>query len=219
MDSSLKHIMIVEDNPGDVHLLVEMLNEHSRNQYATKHAERISHALQLLTEMEFDVLLLDLSLPDTSGLDAVRKVRSVFPNIPIIVLTGLEDDKLSVEALRIGAQDYLVKGQVSGPLLVRAMSHAIERKKMEERLNHLATHDSLTNLLNMLPKSQFATAGVNQIKQILQFCFLILIILKKLMTPWGMFREIVCCKWLPILYSPPYANLIQLPVWEAMNLC
>jgi diguanylate cyclase (GGDEF)-like protein len=160
-----KRILLVEDNPGDVRLLVELLDDIHNRKYSLTHVTRIGHALDRIKQDFYDVLLLDLSLPDGSGLETVRQVCGAVPHLPIIVLTGLEDDALAIEAVQAGAQDYLIKGQVTGPFLTRSMDYAIERKKMEERLHYMATHDILTNLPNRVLFSDRLTHSIQQSKR------------------------------------------------------
>ena len=104
--------------------------------------------LEYLSKEKFDLVLLDLSLRDSSGLETLTKVRAQVPELPIIVLTGLDDERVAVKAVREGAQDYLIKREVTSSLLVRAIHYAIERKQKEEKLFYRATHDALTNLPN-----------------------------------------------------------------------
>ena len=163
-----RKILLIEDNPGDVRLLVELLSEINHRPYSLTQASRITQALDFLHREHFDVLLLDLSLPDGSGLETVHMICSAAPNLPIIVLTGLEDDALAIESVQAGAQDYLIKGQVTGPFLIRAMDYAIERKKMEERLHYMATHDTLTNLPNRALFQDRLTHSINQSRRNLQ---------------------------------------------------
>jgi two-component system cell cycle response regulator len=141
-------ILLVEDNPADARLMVEILTDARAGEVGLQHVDRISAALKRLSEQKFDVVLLDLSLPDGSGIGTVERICAANPHMPVIVLTGLEDDALALAAVQAGAQDYLVKGQVDGDGIARAIRYAIERKRLEESMLHLATHDSLTNLPN-----------------------------------------------------------------------
>jgi len=127
-------VLLVEDNPGDARLIREMLKEAAAARFELVHVVRLDEALKLLGEASFDVLLLDLTLPDSQGLDTFFRVYSQAPDVPIVVLTGLADEVVGVESVKGGAQDYLVKGQVDSNLLARALRYAIERKQAEERL-------------------------------------------------------------------------------------
>jgi diguanylate cyclase (GGDEF)-like protein/PAS domain S-box-containing protein len=131
---SLKVLLLVEDNPGDARLLREMLNEAGEHNTRMTQAESMSEAEKELRAGTFDIVLLDLGLPDAHGLEAVRRARAVAPQVPLVVLTGLDDESLATSALQEGAQDYLIKGQIETRGLLRALRYAIERKLMEEAL-------------------------------------------------------------------------------------
>lgn len=127
-------LLVVEDNPGDARLLQEELREVASARFEVLHVTRMSEALVAVGEPGLDVVLLDLSLPDGHGLSNIERVVQAAPGLPLVVLTGTDDEQLAMRAVHAGAQDYLVKGQVTGPLLVRALRYAIERKRAEEGL-------------------------------------------------------------------------------------
>jgi PAS domain S-box-containing protein len=133
MTNAIK-VLLVEDNPGDVLLLQEFLGDVTSAQFELTPVERLENALQVLAQQSFDLVLLDLSLPDSQGLETFVKIYGCAPLIPIIVLTGLDDETIAIRAMQEGAQDYLVKGQVDGNLLGRAIRYAIERKQVQETL-------------------------------------------------------------------------------------
>lgn len=123
--------LLVEDDPDDVLLLKDALSEVSMGRVKLDCTDRLSRALIQLGGQNYDVILLDLNLPDSRGLDTLNTAIRSFPRLPIVVLSGLADDAITVEAVRRGAQDYLVKGEISGPLVMRVMRYAIERKQVE----------------------------------------------------------------------------------------
>jgi signal transduction histidine kinase/CheY-like chemotaxis protein len=125
-------ILLVEDNPGDARLLSELIRERRVSNIHMLHVERMKDALALLPTTHIDLVLLDLSLPDVSGIETVVRMHAAAPSIPIVVLTGLADEDTALDAVKRGAQDYLVKGQVDAALLTRAIRYAIERKRAEE---------------------------------------------------------------------------------------
>src|SRR4028118_125741 len=127
-------ILLVEDNPADADLLQEILSDANETQWSLVHVEKLKEALHTLRENHFDVVLLDLSLPDKQGLCTVTQTYEAAPDLPIVVLTGLNDKFIALEALRQGAQDYLVKGKIDSNLLFRAIRHAIERAQTLKRL-------------------------------------------------------------------------------------
>lgn len=130
-------VLLVEDNPGDARLVREMLRDARGASIELECADRLATGLERLRQSSVDVVLLDLSLPDAQGLDTFIRARSAAPDLPIVVLSGLDDESLAMCAVQEGAQDYLVKGHVDGNLLVRCMRYAVERKRAEAERNNL----------------------------------------------------------------------------------
>src|SRR3990172_951262 len=124
-------ILFVEDDPGYARLIRAMLKEYNRAVFESTHVTKITGALKHLKAETFDVILLDLNLPDSRGFGTFDKVREASPSIPIIVLTGMSDLELGIMAVQKGAQDYLGKGEVEGNLLARTIHFALERKRIE----------------------------------------------------------------------------------------
>jgi two-component system cell cycle sensor histidine kinase/response regulator CckA len=134
MSDETTRVLLVEDNPGDARLLREALLEAQAENITLLHVDCLRKAFARLQEKAFDLVLLDLSLPDATGLDTLVKMHAHSSQLAIVVLTGLDDETLAVTAVREGAQDYLIKGQVDGKLLVRAIRYAIARKRQEQSL-------------------------------------------------------------------------------------
>lgn len=130
--------LLIEDNPDDACLLGEALDDAKNASIELVHVEQLNEAAKLLKEEAFDVILLDLSLPDSQGIQTVLRMQAEASAVPIIVLTGLDDDNVALQAVRAGAQDYLVKGEINSRNLVRAIRYASERKKSYEELSRLA---------------------------------------------------------------------------------
>ena len=129
---------LIEDNPGDARLIEVMLEEATGKSFTVRHVERLEDGLRELGNGNVDVVLSDLSLPDSHGLDTFLRLHGRAPHVPIIVLSGLNDTTVALNAVHQGAQDYLIKGEVDGQLLARAMRYAIERKRMSEQLHRYA---------------------------------------------------------------------------------
>jgi two-component system cell cycle sensor histidine kinase/response regulator CckA len=127
-------ILLVEDDPGDARLLGEMFNGQDSHDTKVIHAGSMIDAERYMAEHTADIILLDLGLPDVQGLEAVRRARAAAPNVPLVVLTGLDDESLAVQTLQKGAQDYLVKNQIETPGLLRALRYAIGRMTTEAEL-------------------------------------------------------------------------------------
>jgi two-component system cell cycle sensor histidine kinase/response regulator CckA len=127
-------VLLVEDNPGDADLITELLSDDDRIAFDLDHADRLTKALQILEQGQVDIILLDLGLPDSAGLDTLHVLRQKTPDLPIVVLTGNSDGSTALAAIQAGAQDYLVKGQVTGALLSTVLLYAIERNQGARRL-------------------------------------------------------------------------------------
>jgi diguanylate cyclase (GGDEF)-like protein/PAS domain S-box-containing protein len=130
----MKVLLLVEDNQGDARLLREMLNERSLNGTEVSHVTTMCDAETHIGRNDVHIIVLDLGLPDAQGLEAIRRAHAAAPHIPLVVLTGLDDESLAAQALQEGAQDYLIKGQIDPRGLLRSLRYAIERKTMEEAL-------------------------------------------------------------------------------------
>jgi signal transduction histidine kinase len=131
MNPKILKILLIEDNPGDARLIEEMLKE-TGIQFRMEIAINLSSGIVLLTSNDFDLILLDLGLPDSQGLGSLAKLNESRPQAAVIVLTGLTDDAAGIEAVKEGAQDYLIKGQINNTLLARSINYAVERKKNQE---------------------------------------------------------------------------------------
>jgi len=132
-------VLVVEDNPADAVLVSEFLAEVPGWAYRLEKAGSMAAALALLAQRNVDVVLLDLSLPDSSGIETVRKVIGKHPQVAVLVLTGMQDEQVALQAVRYGAQDYLEKKHLSSAMLHRSITYSLERRKfLREKENLLA---------------------------------------------------------------------------------
>ena len=145
MNTKPINVLLIEDNPADARLILELLQAAAPARFELVHVERLADGLRHLAEETFDVLLLDLGLSDSQGLDTLTKIHTKVPHVPTVLLTGLDDEATALEAMRKGAQDYLIKGQVDGNLLTRAMRYAIERHRAEAALRQRNRELALLN--------------------------------------------------------------------------
>lgn len=134
MNAQLLNILLVENNRKEAELLKNFLSENWETRFEITHLECLNKTLELLMQKSFDLILLNLSLPDSQGLETIVKLRRASSLTPIVIVTGLNDEELAVQAIRQGAQDYLIKGQVDSPVLINALRNAIERNQMSHKL-------------------------------------------------------------------------------------
>jgi signal transduction histidine kinase len=140
MTEKALQVLLVEDNAGDVRLLREMFGKEKAGSFELTHFLRMSDAVTHLANNAVDIVLLDMGLPDGHGLDTVRRAHAAAPTVPLIVLTGLDDETLADQAMKEGAQDYLIKGQIENRALPRALRHAIERHRMQTESDLIRTN-------------------------------------------------------------------------------
>jgi len=155
MNAKPIEILLIEDNPGDARLIREMLAEVQGAHYNLECAARLSAGLDCLAKKKFHIILLDLGLPDSQGLDTLARAQAA--RVPVVVLTCLDDERAAKGAVHQGAQDYLVKGQINGRALWRVINYAIERNRVEERLraseeNYRELADSISDVFFAMDK-------------------------------------------------------------------
>ena len=143
-----QRVLLVEDNPGDARLVRELLKMGWGGEFELAHVTTLADALVAVGEADVGCVLLDLSLPDADGLEALDALRDHAPELPIVVLSGLSDELTALRSVQSGAQDYLIKGRADENMLARAIRYAVERKRAETQLLHQALHDPLTDLPN-----------------------------------------------------------------------
>ncbi len=135
LNSKVIKVLLIEDYAGDARLICDMLAEAPQTSFDLKHVDKLATGLARLSAEEVDVILVDLMLPDSAGLATFERVHEHAPHVPVVVLTGIDDETVGIKAVQEGAQDYLVKGEVNSGLLARALLYAIERKRATEALN------------------------------------------------------------------------------------
>ncbi|NJN47934.1 MAG: response regulator [Candidatus Competibacteraceae bacterium] len=163
---TLLRVLVVEDNPGDLLLLKEMLKDAGEENnpflppFQLHEAMNLQIASQCLKDQVFDIILLDLNLPDSQGLATFTDLRDQLSDGAVVVLTGLADNALAMEAIRHGAQDYLVKNRLDPDLLVRSMRYAVERQRMQNELEQIRQRQY--RLQEILSLEELSTTGLDQ---------------------------------------------------------
>jgi len=157
MDSQRARILLVEDDPDDVWVMRNLLGDRWDGPYELLHVETLSAGVQRCAEMEIDIVLLDLTLPDSRGLETFLLMYAHAGEVPVVVLTGLNDETTAVKAVQAGAQDYLVKGQVDDNLLVRSIRYAIERSRRQHIEQELHAASEEFRIAQQIQKRLFPT--------------------------------------------------------------
>lgn len=159
-------VLLIEDDPHDTRFIEKLLEESPSSpttgqRYEILSVSRLEAALERLSDERFDVILLDLNLPDSSGLSSLETVMSTAVDVPVVVITGIDDEETAVRALEKGAQDYLTKGELVGKVLSRSLRYAIERHRLQQELKRMSVVDELTGLYN---RRGFFTLGEQEFK-------------------------------------------------------
>ncbi len=157
------HVLLVEDNPGDAELMAEMLQDDVPDvaSFTIRHVARLADARAELDRSPVDVVLLDLSLPDSHGLDSLQTLRAVAPELPVVVMTGLADDEVALRAVQAGAQDYLVKGRDAAGAVRRAVRYAVERQRLIRAAQHAsAARDEMLGVVSHDLRNPIGTIGM-----------------------------------------------------------
>lgn len=128
-------VLLIEDNPGDAFLMKFYLGESTSPVFHVSHAETVKAALELLSENTFDIVLSDMNLPDSFGVDTIKSILSNYPGNLVIVLTGLTDEEVGLETVRYGAQDFLTKGKFDSKVLISSVMFAFERFKLNKQID------------------------------------------------------------------------------------
>ncbi|MFH1454608.1 MAG: hybrid sensor histidine kinase/response regulator [Armatimonadota bacterium] len=157
MDNKPIKILLIEDNPGDAHLMKILLTSKYPGSFDIVHAETLDDAFKELDSGTFDVIMSDLGLPDSQGLDTVRSLKQKEVDLPIVVLTSLNDEDIALAAVKEGAQDYMVKGSADSLMFIRSIKYAIERHKLQKEIEAMReefiatlTHDLKTPIVSMM---------------------------------------------------------------------
>jgi two-component system cell cycle response regulator len=150
-------VLLIEDNPGDAFLIKFYLGESTSPAFSVSHAETVKSGLDLLALNKFDIILSDMNLPDSFGVDTIKSILGKFPGNLVMVLTGLTDEEVGLETVRYGAQDFLVKGKFDGKVLISSVMFAFERFKLNKQIDNVSKEldqensrfDSIQRLLNV----------------------------------------------------------------------
>ena len=141
MKASTVNILLIEDNPTDAFLLQSLVSEEVSGSFVFTVKQQLEDGIEAVSNSDFDIILLDLNLPDSQGLDTIKKMHGAESEVPIIVLTGLKDEDLALTAMKQGAQDYLCKTNITSAILVRAIRYSIERHLLQTIVDEVRAKD------------------------------------------------------------------------------
>jgi DNA-binding response OmpR family regulator len=144
MEREKTRVLLIEDNPAPAQHIEELLKTAGEARYALTTLGRFADAGERLVQQQWDVIVLDLVLPNGEGIELVRRIKELAPDVPLLIVTATDDEELALGAIREGAQDYLVKGQFDGPQLWRVIHRAIERNRAAAHFRQI--HQTLTNM-------------------------------------------------------------------------
>lgn len=161
------NVLLIENDTGDAFLVEELLTEiqqfyNTSTSFQVKQVGSMAEGLKIINARDFQVAIMDLSLPDSQNLDSLERLRSQAPDVPVVVLTSLDDEELAVKAVEKGAQDYILKNELVGNILARSLRYAIERDRLHRELHRRAIIDDLTGLYN---RRGFFTLGDQEFKR------------------------------------------------------
>lgn len=151
------NVLLIEDNPGDAFLIKFYLGESVEPIFHVSHADTVKGALEFLSNNKYDIIISDMNLPDSFGIDTIKTILGAYPGNLVIVLTGLSDEEVGLETVRFGAQDFLVKGKFDGKVLVSSVMFAFERFKLNNKIDSVSKQltqeysrlDAIQRLLNV----------------------------------------------------------------------
>jgi len=142
-------VLILEDNPDDFFILKEALESSENMDFEISHVHRLARAISVMHEKPVDVVILDLQVPDSIGLETFLSFHGKFPHIPVVIMTGTKDYRIAIDAVQKGAQDYLNKGESSASAIIRTIRYAIERQRLLIELKN--AYDEINTLKGIVP--------------------------------------------------------------------
>ena len=155
-------ILYVEDDEEDARILCRNFENEKTSSYQITHSATFTDALMKLKEKKFGAILLDLNLPDGRGLNGIEDIKDIYPDLPVVIITGYDDESMAIEALQKGAQEYIVKAHINNNIIKRVLQSSILRKRVEQTLKHKAYTDPLTGLANRISFEQTASKMIER---------------------------------------------------------